>query len=368
VDKLSAFFDCVHQDPVICKVKLIAEPWDVGTGGYQVGNFPVLWTEWNGKFRDVVRGFWNGKGVSVGELSTRMAGSSDLYDREGRAPHASINFVTCHDGFSLHDLVSYNDKHNDLNLEDNKDGNNDNLSWNHGAEGPTDDAAVNEFRLRQKCNIAATLFLSIGVPMISGGDEFSHTKGGNNNTYCQDNVLSYYNWDLSDPLKEQFLSFLQKMIRIRKKNPVLQRRKFLRGHLEGPYHLQDVTWLHSDGRPFSEEEWQNPKHQTLMFVLEGDAIRQMDSKGQMVRGDTLCVCMNAQFEDVCFKMPFDRKTRPWCLLLTTSSHQKEQVGHLWHGGEKVVLQDHSICVFRIWRAPKRSSLTRTHNYFGTGVA
>ena len=210
VNKLGAFFDIIHQDPVLSQVKLIAEPWDVGEGGYQVGNFPVLWTEWNGKYRDNVRRFWKGDGGTASEFATRLAGSSDLYEQSGRLPHASINFITCHDGFTLQDLVSYNEKHNEANGEDNKDGANDNNAWNCGAEGPTDDPGINALRERQKRNLIATLLLSQGVPMICGGDELSHTQKGNNNAYCQDNELTWLNWEL-DPKQQEFLEFVRKV-------------------------------------------------------------------------------------------------------------------------------------------------------------
>jgi isoamylase len=228
VDRLGAFFDIIQQDPIVSQVKLIAEPWDVGPGGYQVGNFPVLWTEWNGKYRDCVRKFWKGDGGTVSEFATRLSGSSDLYQDDGRMPHASINFITCHDGFTLHDLVSYNSKHNEANGENNKDGADDNNSWNCGAEGKTDDAAIVALREQQKRNFLATLLLSLGVPMICGGDELSHTQQGNNNAYCQDSELTWLHWDLDEP-RQRFLDFVRRLIDIWKTNPVLQRRKFFKG-------------------------------------------------------------------------------------------------------------------------------------------
>ncbi len=228
VNKLGAFFDIIQQDPILSQCKLIAEPWDVGEGGYQVGNFPVLWTEWNGKYRDTVRRFWKGDGGTASEFATRLSGSSDLYEQSGRLPHASINFITCHDGFTLQDLVSYNDKHNEANGEDNKDGANDNNSWNCGAEGPTDDPKINELRDRQKRNLLATLLLSQGVPMICGGDELGHTQKGNNNAYCQDNELTWLDWGL-DPRRQEFLDFVRKVVRVWREQPVFQRRKFFQG-------------------------------------------------------------------------------------------------------------------------------------------
>ena len=240
VDRLGAFFDIIHQDPVLSQVKLIAEPWDVGPGGYQVGNFPVLWTEWNGKYRDCVRRFWKGDGGTASELATRLAGSSDLYQDDGRKPYASINFITCHDGFTLHDLVSYNEKHNEANGEDNRDGANDNNSWNCGAEGPTDDPAIIELRERQKRNLMATLMLSVGVPMMLGGDELGHGQKGNNNAYCQDNELNWLNWELDDRQK-QFLEFTRKLIFIRRSQPVFQRRKFFLGRAIRGSKVKDIS-------------------------------------------------------------------------------------------------------------------------------
>src|SRR5262245_31204229 len=242
VDHMSAFFSIIHQDPVLSQVKLIAEPWDVGPGGYQVGQFPVLWTEWNGRYRDSIRKFWKGDGGGVSELATRLSGSSDLYQDDGRHPQASINFITCHDGFSLHDLVSYNDKHNEANGEQNRDGANDNNSWNSGAEGPTEDRAILDLRERQKRNLLATLLLSQGVPMLLAGDEVGHTQQGNNNTYCQDNELSWVNWELN-PASRSLLDFTRKLIEIRKSQPALQRRGVLVGGPIFGAHVKGMCWL-----------------------------------------------------------------------------------------------------------------------------
>jgi glycogen operon protein len=240
VDKLGAFFDIIHQDPVLSQVKLIAEPWDVGEGGYQVGNFPVLWTEWNGKYRDTVRRFWKGDGGTVSEFATRLSGSSDLYQQNGRLPYASINFVTCHDGFTLQDLVSYNDKHNEANGENNQDGTNDNNSWNCGAEGPTDDPAINALRGRQKRNLIATLLMAEGVPMLRSGDELGQTQKGNNNTYCQDNELTWLDWELNEE-QRHFLEFVRFMARMRREQPVLQRRKFFQGRKIRGSDIKDLS-------------------------------------------------------------------------------------------------------------------------------
>ena len=247
VNRLGAFFDIIHQDPLLSQVKLIAEPWDVGPGGYQVGNFPVLWTEWNGKYRDCVRRFWKGDGGTTSELATRLAGSSDLYQDDGRKPYASINFITCHDGFTLDDLVSYNEKHNDANGEENRDGANDNNSWNCGAEGPTDDPKIIELRERQKRNLMASLMLSVGVPMMLGGDELGHGQKGNNNTYCQDNELTWLDWDL-DERKQQFLEFTKKLLFIRMTQPVFQRRKFFIGRAIRGSDVKDISFFSPVGR------------------------------------------------------------------------------------------------------------------------
>ena len=254
VDRLGAFFDIIHQDPILSQVKLIAEPWDVGEGGYQVGNFPVLWSEWNGIYRDNVRRFWKGDGGLLPEFATRLSGSSDLYDDDGRKPYASINFITCHDGFTLQDLVSYNEKHNDANGESNQDGANDNNSWNCGAEGPTDDAAINALRAQQKRNLMATLLLSAGVPMILAGDEIGHTQQGNNNTYCQDNDITWLNWQLTDE-QQQFLDFVRTVIEIRHTHPVFQRRKFFQGRQVDGNDVSDISWFQPSGEEMSDEAW-----------------------------------------------------------------------------------------------------------------
>src|SRR5437764_5907964 len=246
VNRLGAFFDIIAQDPVLSRVKLIAEPWDVGPGGYQVGNFPPGWAEWNGKYRDNVRRFWKGDGDTANELATRLAGSSDLYAWSGRKPYASINFITCHDGFTLQDLVSYNEKHNEDNGEDNKDGANDNNSWNCGVEGPTDDPDIKALRERQKRNLIATLLLSQGVPMLLAGDGLSHTQNGNNNTYCQDNELTWLHWDLDDR-KRKFLNFVKRCSRIWREQPVFQRRKFFSGRPIRGTGIKDISWFGPDG-------------------------------------------------------------------------------------------------------------------------
>jgi glycogen operon protein len=317
VNKLGAFFDIIHQDPVLSQVKLIAEPWDVGEGGYQVGNFPVLWTEWNGKYRDVVRQFWKGDGGTAGEFSTRLSGSSDLYQDDGRRPYASINFITCHDGFTLHDLVSYNEKHNQDNGEDNKDGSNDNNSWNCGAEGSTDDATINTLRERQKRNLIATLFLSQGVPMLCGGDEFGHTQKGNNNTYCQDNELTWLNWELNET-QQKFLEFVQQMARIRQENPVLRRRKFFHGRPIRGTDIKDISFFEPSGKEMSDEAWKVGFTKCLGVRLAGNLIGDMDERGEPVVGDTLLLLLNAHHEPMSFTLPEGKAGHHWERLADTN--------------------------------------------------
>ena len=278
VDKLGAFFDIIHQDPVLSQVKLIAEPWDLGEGGYQVGNFPLKWTEWNGKYRDAVRRFWRGDGGGVSELATRLSGSSDLYEQSGRRPYASINFVTAHDGFTLVDLVSYNEKHNEANGERNADGENHNLSWNCGVEGPTTDRRVLELRDRQRRNVMATLLLSVGVPMISGGDEIGRTQAGNNNAYCQDNEISWTSWEIT-PERRDFLEFTRRLIRIWKDHPVLRRRKFFQGRRIRGADVSDIAWLDPSGREMTDETWSSPD----VRCLGGAAERRRDRRSRRAR-------------------------------------------------------------------------------------
>ena len=314
VNRLSAFFDIIFQDPVLSQVKLIAEPWDVGEGGYQVGNFPVLWSEWNGPYRDVVRDFWRAS-ARVGEFATRFAGSADLYERDGRRPFASINFVTAHDGFTLADLVSYNEKHNEANLEDNTDGTDDNRSWNSGAEGPTDDPEVAELRARQQRNFLTTLFLSQGVPMLLGGDEMGRTQHGNNNAYCQDNEISWFNWDIAEPCRE-LLEYVKKLVEFRRRHPVLRRTTFFGGEPDAQG-LPDIWWFRPDGRRMSRREWQRSGGPLGTF-LNGDAIRSVTDRSEPVRDDSLLLLFNADHEGVDFVLPPRRFGRLWKLELSTS--------------------------------------------------
>jgi glycogen operon protein len=349
VDHLSAFFDVIQQDPVISRVKLIAEPWDLGEGGYQVGNFPSLWTEWNGKYRDTVRRFIKGDAGVLGEIATRLTGSSDLYEHSGRRPHASINFVTCHDGFPLHDLVSYNGKHNEANGENNQDGENHNNSWNCGVEGPTDDEAVKKLRYQQKRNLIAALFLSIGVPMLSGGDELGRTQGGNNNAYCQDNDISWYNWDL-DEEDAQFLEYVKEIIAIRKRQLVIHRKDFFKGYrrVEGTK-INEIIWLRQDGKVMKESDWTNPERRTLGIVIEGRGIEETDHLGQKLIGHTMLLLCNADHRDFDFQLPNRKDGKAWNLLVDTS----QSVGKLcWRLNSKFALKARSIALFELAPMPE----------------
>jgi isoamylase len=341
VDQLGAFFDIIHQDPVLSQVKLIAEPWDLGEGGYQVGNFPVLWTEWNGKYRDTVRRFWRGDGGVVSELASRLAGSSDLYGRNGRRPYASINFVTAHDGFTLHDLVSYNEKHNEANGEDNRDGESHNLSWNCGVEGPTDDPSILALRERQKRNFFATLMLSQGVPMISGGDEIGRTQQGNNNAYCQDNEISWTNWSL-DEAQRALLAFVQRLVALRRAPPAHRRRRFFAGRPAPGDYVKDIIWLTPAGREMADKEWRSDHVRTLGVRLDGNAIQDVDAYGQSVVDDTLLIMFNAHHEPVPFSLPRFRPRVRWTCLVDTASELRE--GKVFRGGQRYPLDARSLAL------------------------
>ena len=317
VDQLSSFFTIIRQDPVISQAKLIAEPWDVGEGGYQVGNFPVGWTEWNGKYRDEVRAYWKGEGGLVGDLAYRLTGSSDLYERGGRRPHASINFVTAHDGFTLQDLVSYNEKHNEENGEDNNDGESHNTSWNHGEEGPTSDPEIRRLRNCQKRNILATLLLSQGVPMIVYGDEMGRTQNGNNNAYCQDNEISWVDWDLS-PADRSFLAFVRRMIRIRKDHPAFKRRNFFQGRKIQGADVKDITWLNPDGQEMSDDEWDNSFARSLGLQMAGYSEDQYDTEGRPEVDDDFVLLFNAHHEEIPFTIPPNPEDARWEVLVDTS--------------------------------------------------
>ncbi|HXS27577.1 MAG TPA: glycogen debranching protein GlgX [Steroidobacteraceae bacterium] len=317
VDRLGSFFDTISQDPVLSQVKLIAEPWDVGQGGYQVGNFPPGWNEWNDKYRDSMRSYWKGDGGLIGEFARRFSGSADLYEAGGRKPHASINFITAHDGFTLEDLVSYNDKHNEPNGEENHDGTDNNRSWNCGAEGPTDDAAIRALRIKQKRNLIATLLLSQGVPMILAGDELGHTQQGNNNAYCQDNELSWLDWSLSDE-QRGFLAFVAQMVRVRRQHPVFARRRFLHGRPIPGESVKDVAWLNPTGAEMNDTEWDQAFARALGVYLGGAALERVDGRGRPITDDNFLLLFNAHYEPIPFTLPPCRGGCSWRALIDTA--------------------------------------------------
>ena len=352
VDQLGAFFDIIHQDPVISRVKLIAEPWDLGEGGYQVGNFPVLWTEWNGEYRDSVRQFWKGDEGQAGNFAWRLTGSSDLYADTGRKPYASINFSTAHDGFCLSDLVSYDNKHNEANLDNNSDGSDNNISWNCGAEGPTDDPGINELRARQQRNFISTLLLSQGVPMIHGGDETSQTKGGNNNTYCQDSEISWMHWDL-DEEQRSLLKFTRLVIQLRKQHPVFRRQSFFRGRSMRDPNLSDLAWFRTDGKEMTPEDWNNSSIRYLGMILAGDALNEMDERGRSIIDDTMLMVINAHWEPISFVMPprkFSEQSGElkgsWALELDTATFIGKPDLAILKPGETYQTESRSFAVFR----------------------
>ncbi|MFQ5587473.1 MAG: glycogen debranching protein GlgX [Nitrospiria bacterium] len=345
VDRLGSFFDIIHQDPVISQVKLIAEPWDLGEGGYQVGNFPILWTEWNGKYRDTLRKFWKGEGCQVAELATRLSGSSDLYEAGGRKPHASINFVTCHDGFTLADLVSYHNKHNEANGENNKDGENNNLSWNCGAEGSTDDPEIQALRERQKRNFMASLLVSQGVPMISGGDEIGRTQHGNNNAYCQDNEITWHQWAL-DSQQRTFFEFTKRLIEIRK-NPVLRRRHFFQGRKIRGADVKDITWFSPKGEEMTHEEWQDAHAQCIGMRLDGNAMIETDPSGRPISGETLLILMNGHSKPMSFRLPNHSKDLQWTLLVDSAQAEIHPADpSFFKLGEAFQLVGHAMAIFQ----------------------
>ena len=352
VDRLSAFFDVIQQDPVVSQVKLIAEPWDIGEGGYQVGNFPPLWTEWNGRYRDCIRRFWKGEGRQVAELATRLSGSSDLYEEGGRRPHASINFITAHDGFTLNDLVSYNHKHNEANGEDGRDGTDDNISWNCGEEGPTDRVEVRELRARQMRNFLATLLISQGVPMILGGDEFGRMQQGNNNAYCQDNPITWFDWNLSSEQKD-LLEFTRYLIRFRRNSPVLKRRKFFQGrHIRGS-EIKDISWFSPVGREMTDDEWNFDFVRCLGVRLSGDAITERDQRGHLVAGETLLILFNADHQSLEFILPAHRKGAHWSMVVDTATSFRNHHGNrkkFYRGGRPFTLEGRSMAAFVLNRS------------------
>ncbi|GAP48710.1 glycogen debranching protein GlgX, partial [Streptomyces azureus] len=357
VDRLSSFFDLVQQDPVVSQVKLIAEPWDVGEGGYQVGNFPPLWTEWNGKYRDTVRDLWRGEQRTLAEFASRLTGSSDLYQDDGRRPLASINFVTCHDGFTLHDLVSYNDKRNEANGEDNRDGESHNRSWNCGAEGDTDDPDVLRLRARQMRNFIATLMLSQGVPMISHGDEFARTQRGNNNAYCQDNELAWVEWpeepeegeDAEGGLSRELLAFTRAMVWLRRDHPVLRRRRFFHGRpVEGTHDdLSDIAWFTPEGREMTQRDWDSARVSALTVFLNGNAISEPGPRGERVTDDSFLLMFNASPKPLEFLVPVNHG-RQWQVVVDTARADgvPPGTGPKVQAGDRLTLADRSMTVLQ----------------------
>jgi isoamylase len=347
VNKLHAFFEIIHQDPVLSQVKLIAEPWDVGEGGYQVGNFPVLWAEWNGKYRDTMRSFWKGDEGKIGEVAYRLTGSPDLYQHTGKRPYASINFITAHDGFTLVDLVSYNEKHNEANGEKNHDGDNNNHSWNHGVEGPSDDPEINALRERQRRNFLTTLFLSQGVPMLLGGDEFGRTQNGNNNAYCQDNEVSWLNWEKREEKQNVFFEFTRRLIQLRHQHPVFRRPKFFQGRRIRGSEIKDVMWFNPGGNEMSEEDWSLPFARCLGMMLSGDTIDVLNFQGEPIRDDTFLFLMNAHYETISFLLP-GQENIEWQLLLDTASES----GFLakpksFPSGHELPVIDRGVCLLKL---------------------
>ncbi|MFZ1201297.1 MAG: glycogen debranching protein GlgX [Desulfobacterales bacterium] len=342
VDRLSAFFDLIQQDPVISQVKLIAEPWDVGEGGYQVGNFPPVWSEWNGKYRDCVRDFWRGEDQSLGEFASRFTGSSDLYENTSRLPYASINFITAHDGFTLNDLVSYNEKHNDANGEENRDGESNNRSWNCGVEGPTEDPDVLRLRARQRRNFLATLLLSQGVPMLLGGDEAGRTQGGNNNAYCQDNEVSWFDWENVD---EDLLSFCRVIIQYRKDHPVLRRRRWFQGRPIHGSEVEDIAWFNLEGQQMAEEDWDQGYAKSLGVFLNGEAIPNPNPRGEPVIDDNFYIIFNAHHEPLDFTLPGPDWGANWRKDLDTENGWAEEEVTIEAGGLLTVAA-HCLVVLR----------------------
>ncbi|HET7705605.1 MAG TPA: glycogen debranching enzyme, partial [Thermoanaerobaculia bacterium] len=344
VDRLSAFFDIIQQDPHLSQVKLIAEPWDVGEGGYQVGNFPPLWSEWNGKYRDNIRDFWRGTDYSLDVFANRLTGSSDLYETTGRRPVASINFVTAHDGFTLRDLVSYNDKHNEANGENNADGANDNNSWNSGAEGPTDDPNINALRRRQQRNFITTLFTSQGVPMLLGGDELGRTQNGNNNAYCQDNELSWFDWANIDG---ELMAFTSRVIKFRKEHPVFTRRRWFMGRPLRGADVSDIGWFKPDGEQMSDQDWQSGFSRSVGVFLNGEAIPTPDGRGEPIIDDSFYLLFNAHYEAIQFKLPTCPWGDRWVKVLDTNDPIPDlrEKGE-FQAGQELSVQAYSVVVLR----------------------
>jgi isoamylase len=344
VDRLGAFFDIIHQDPVLSQVKLIAEPWDIGEGGYQVGNFPVGWSEWNGKYRDCMRDFWRGDDASLGDFAARLTGSSDLYQADGRRPAASINFITAHDGFTLRDLVSYNEKHNEANQEDNQDGESHNRSWNCGMEGETDAQEVNALRSRQIRNLLATLLLSQGIPMLLHGDEMGRTQQGNNNAYCQDNEVSWVNWE---ELDQSLLEFTRRLIAFRKNHRVFRRRRWFQGRPLHGAEVSDIGWFHADGHMMSEQDWDNGWEKSLGVYLSGKQLLGTGPHGEPVQDDDFYLMFNAHHDSLSFTLPGPEWGKTWETVLNTCESFPERLEEKRHAGQKLRVEARSAMVLRV---------------------
>lgn len=343
VNRLGAFFDILLQDPILSQVKLIAEPWDLGEGGYQIGNFPAGWGEWNDQYRDTMRAYWKGDGGLIGNFAQRLTGSSDFYDHSGRKPYASVNFITAHDGFTLHDLVSYNDKHNEANGEDSRDGTDNNNSWNCGTEGPTDDANINALRAQQKRNLLATLFFSQGVPMLVAGDEMGRTQNGNNNAYCQDNEISWVNWNISAADRE-FLAFVQRVIALRRAHPVFRRRNFFQGHDIHGSGTKDIHWLKPDGSEMNDDEWAHDFARCLGVYLGGDAIQEHDRQGHAIRDDNFLLLFNSHHDPIPFFLPVLNEGCEWQSILDTYLAGRQEPDGPFRGGNSYPLEGRSLAL------------------------
>ena len=345
VDRLSAFFDIIHQDPVLSRLKLIAEPWDVGEGGYQVGNFPPLWSEWNGKYRDTVRDLWRGEPHSLAEFGFRFTGSADLYQEDGRRPFASINFVTAHDGFTLHDLVTYNEKHNEANGEDNNDGEDHNRSWNHGVEGETDDPEIRALRERQKRNLLLTVALSQGVPMFLGGDEMGRTQGGNNNAYCQDNEISWFDWSLREE-NLALLGWTRRLMQLRASHPVFRRRKWFQGRALRGEDVTDIAWFDPNGNEMSEQQWNEGFARSIGVFMNGDEIAQPGPRGEAIRDDSFLLLFNAHSDGVDFTLPAPLFGNEWAAMIDTSEPLLEEGSKILKAGEVVPVSGRTVLVLK----------------------
>jgi len=345
VDSLAAFFDIIHQDPVLSTVKLIAEPWDVGEGGYHVGKFPLLWSEWNGQYRDTLRDFWRGEGATLAEFAFRFTGSSDLYEGTGRRPHASINFITAHDGFTLRDLVSYNEKHNEANHEDNRDGESYNRSWNCGVEGETDDPKILALRERQQRNFLVSLMLSQGVPMLLGGDEMGRSQGGNNNAYCQDSEIAWFDWSLRDR-NADLLAFTQELIQFRHRHPIFRRRNWFQGRAIHGSGVEDIGWFNPDGSEMDEDQWLDYSLKSISIFLNGRELPRVGARGERIEDDSFLLLFNDHSESVEFTIPERVQAMQWQAILATEVPHFLQDGPVYTESESIELVARSLMVLQ----------------------